>query len=692
MSLSASTAAPDNPFLAPLTTPHRVPPFDRLAPTHYLPAIEAAITEARANIEQIKNNPDAPNFDNTIVALELAADRLGLVTSVFYNQLSAMGGEALEELAEQIGPITARFSADISLDPALFNRVRAVHAQMEALHLTPEQRMLLEDTYKGFVRNGAGLGDNAQQRLRAIDERLSVLAPQFQKNVKKSTERFELMITNPDDLAGLPETARAAAALAAQEKGHTDAWLFTLEAPSFIPFITYADNRPLREKIWRAFNSRAWGDEFDNSTTIKEIVTLKAERAKLLGYANHAAFTLAERMASTPERVFDFIHDLIDTYKPAAEKDLDDLREVAHEYGWDPIQPWDIPYTREKLQQRRFHFDSEELRPYFPLQKVLTGTFAHFEKLFGVRFVPAPALPVWHADAQAFEVYRTADDSFVGVLYADFHPRTGKQSGAWMTDYRAQGLHANGIERPIVAIVCNFTKPTADTPALLTHDEVTTLFHEMGHAMHMMMSNVTYASQAGTSVKWDFVELPSQIQENWAYEPETLAMISGHIETGEPVPTELIDKLRAARNYMAGMNGLRQMSFSLLDMVYYTTDPQTITDLAGFEDKVLADYTLFPRLAGPVSPSFGHIFGGGYAAGYYSYKWAEVLDADAFAAFKAQGLYDPVLAQSYVQNILAKGGSEDPNILYARFRGRAADSAALLAREGLSRPASAQRG
>ncbi len=676
----------DNPLFTPSSLPHGVPPFDAIKEAHIEPAIRHAIDTARANVAAIKSNSALPDFDNTIVALDTAADQLKQISSLFYNQISAAGHDALEALTDVIGPLSANFASEIMLDPDIFARVRAVHDQIDHLSLTPEQTTLLKETYKGFVRNGALLGDNGKARIRAIDERLSVLAPQFQKNVKKSTESFELFLTDPTDLDGVPENARAAARDAAHDKGLVDSWLVTLHAPSFMPFITYATRRDLREKIWRAFNTRAYGDTFDNTEIIREILSLKSERAALLGYDSYADFTLAERMAGSSARVFEFLRDLIATYKPAAEKDLNDLRDYARRVDkLSDIQPWDVAFYREKLQQERFDFNSEELRPYFPLARVLEGTFTHFSKLFGVTFTANTTYPTWHPDVTTYDVTNTDDGAFVGILYADFFPRTGKQPGAWMTTYRDQGLLFGKIERPLVAIVCNFTKPTTDAPSLLTHDEVTTLFHEMGHAMHMMLSDCAYASLAGTNVKWDFVELPSQVQENWAYEPETLALISEHYQTGEPLPQDLIDKLNAAKQYMAGMNGLRQMAFSLLDMTWYSTDPAKIPhDLCAFEDQVMKDVTLFPRLAGPVSTSFGHIFGGGYAAGYYSYKWAEVLDADAFEYFKETGLYNAATAQAYRTHVLAKGGSEDPNILYARFRGRAPDPGALLRREGLA--------
>lgn len=685
-----------NPLLTPSTFPNEAPNFPVIIPDHYEPAIRVAIETARKNTDALKSNPAPATFDNTIVALETSGDLLKSIVSIFYNQISANGSDALDQLTDVIGPINAAFSSDISLDPAIFARVKSLYDQRDTLSLTPEQRTMLDETYKSFVRNGALLGDNAQSRLRVIDEKLSVLAPQFQKNLKKSTESYEMVIRDHAELAGLPDNAIATAADTAKEKGYDNAWVFTLHQPSFLAYITYATNRARREELWRAFNSRAYNDAYDNRATICELVALKTERAKLLGYDTHADFTLAERMAGSSERVFDFIHDLLASYKPAAIRDLNDLRDYAHRVdNLSPTDfaPWDTAFYREKLQQERLHFSSEDVRPYFPLKRVLSGTFAHFEKLFGVHFVANTAYPTWHRDVTAYDVFDNTDNTFMGILYADFFPRTGKQSGAWMTTYRDQGLHNGTIKRPLVAIVCNFTKPTGDTPSLLTHEEVLTLLHEMGHAMHMMLSNVTYTSCSGTNVKWDFVELPSQIQENWGYEPETLAMIAAHYKTGAPMPDDLIEKLRAAQQYMAGLQGLRQMSFSLLDMTWYSTPaehvPKSADDVVSFEDRVMKDYALFPRLAGPSSTSFGHIFGGGYSAGYYSYKWAEVLDADAFDYFRAQGaangtgLYDPVTAAAYRREVLSRGGSEDPNILYERFRGQAANKEALLKREGV---------
>lgn len=672
-----------NPLLAPFDLPHQAPPFDKIEGSHFLPAVKQAIEEARGNIEAIKAASGEANFENTIVALETASERLGITAGIFYNQLHCNADDRLEALADEIGPLNANFSSDVAMDADLFARVKAVYDKREALDLTPEQKTLLEDTYIGFVRGGALLNDEDKESLRQINEQMSTLGPAFSQNVKKSADDFELVITDESDLAGLPKTAIEAAALAAEEKDMKGKWLFTLDFPSYVPFVTYADNRALREQMWRAFASRAYKDQYDNCDNVLKIVSLRDKRAKLMGYDNHAHFVLERRMAETPQAVNGFLLKMLATYKPAAEADLQRLKEFAdNNNGPENIRPWDVGYYSEKLKQELFHFSSEDLRPYFQLEKVLDGVFTHFSKLFGLEFKEAPQYPVWDNDVKAFEVH---DDKggFVGLFYADFFPRKGKKPGAWKTSYRDQGLYKGKIERPVIAIVCNFTKPTKDTPSLLTFDEVSTLFHEMGHAVHALLSDVTYPSHSGTSVLWDFVELPSQVQENWCYCRETLDLFAQHYETGEKIPNDLIDKLNKSKNFMVGWAGLRQTAFGLLDMAWHTTDPETIEDVAAFEDEAMKDATLFPRLSGPMSASFTHIFAGGYAAGYYSYKWAEVLDADTFEYFEETGLYNRETAEKYKAEILSRGGSEHPRILYNRFRGRDADPQALLRREGL---------
>jgi len=674
----------DNPLLQKSPLPNQAPQFDVVKTEHYMPAVEEGIKIARANIEAIKANADAPTFENTLLALENASEALGQATSVFYNQLSAMGGDDLHALATEIGPLSASFSSDVALDEDLFARIKTVYDARDTLDLTVEQMTLLDDSYRGFVRSGALLPEDKKSRLREISQELSTLSPAFMQNTIKSAEAFELVIENEDDLAGLPDSAKESSAHAAKEKGHDGKWVFTLDYPSFGPFLQYADNRELREKIWCAFASRAWKDEFDNSENIKNIVRLKDERAKLLGYDTHAHYVLEERMAKSPDTVMGFLNKLKAAYKPAAEKDLETLTAFAKdEHSVDDLKPWDIGYYAEKLKQKLFNFTSEDFRPYFQLGKVLDGCFEHFSKLFGVKFIETDKYPKWHEDVKTYDVVNASDDSFVGTFYADFHPRTGKNQGAWMTNYRDQGLFGGEKMNPVIAIVCNFTKPTDDRPSLLTHGEVTTLYHEMGHAMHGMLSDVTYRSLAGTSVLWDFVELPSQLQENWCYEKEMLDSFAEHYETGEKLPSELIEKLRSSMHFMVGWGGLRQINLGTLDMAWHTCDPATIDDVAAFEDEATKDTSLYPRMAGPSSTSFGHIFAGGYSAGYYSYKWAEVLDADTFELFLEKGLYDQDTAQSYRENILSKGGTEKPDVLYKRFRGRDADPDALLRREGL---------
>ena len=678
----------DNPLLVKSNLPNHAPPFDQIKEEHFMPAIEQGIKTARANIEAIKNNADAPNFENTIVALETASEDLGTVSGVLYNQLSAMGGDTLHEIVEKIGPIMAEFSSDISLDPDLFARVKAVHDNAENLNLTQEQATLLDDTYKDFVRAGALLDEDKKKRLREISQEMSTLGPKFMNNAKKSSEEFELLIDNEADLAGLPETAIAGAKHAAEEKGHDGKWLFNLDMPSYIPFIQYADNRDLREQVWRARTMtgyRAEGEyQFDNTANILNIVRLRHERANLLGYKTHADYVLERRMAEKPEAVFAFLAKMKDAYKPAAEKELEELRAFAAKIGGpEDLKPWDVAYYAEKMKQDLFEFSSEDLRPYFQLDKVLSGCFEHFTKLFHLEFKEAKDYPVWHKDVKAFNVTDKVSGEFIGTLYGDFFPRPGKKDGAWKTSYRDQGLFGGKVERPVIAIVCNFTKPAGDTPSLLTHGEVTTLFHEMGHAIHALLSKVTYRSMAGTNVLWDFVELPSQVQENWCYEKETLDLFASHYKTGEKIPADLIDKLIKAKNFMVGMGGLRQIGLGTLDMTWHTADPSTIKDVAAFEDAALKETTLFPRLGGPISTSFSHIFAGGYSSGYYSYKWAEVLDADTFEAFQENGLYDFDTAEKYKEEILSKGGSAHPSILYKNFRGREADPDSLLRREGL---------
>jgi peptidyl-dipeptidase Dcp len=683
---TASNQTPDqnNPLLKISALPNMAPPFDRISEDHFLPAIEAAITEAKKNIAAIKDNPAKPDFENTLVAMNGASELLDQATSIFYNLLSAAGTDGLQALSEKLGPLVSNFSSDVSMDENLFKRVKAVWDGRETASLNVEQQTILKDTYEGFVRSGALLDEAGKARMREINEQLSVIGPKFSNNVKKSAEQFSLWIDDEKNLSGIPDFAREIAREMAEKKEQPGKWLFTLDFPSYLPVIQYADDRDLREKIWRAFSSRAWTGEFDNSPVVLEIVRLKNERAKLLGYPTHAHFALEKRMAEKPEEVMAFLERLKTAYKPAALRDMKMLQDYADKVsGPNPLQPWDVAYYSEKLKEHVFNFSSEELRPYLPLEKVLEGVFQHFTLLLNVRFDENKTYPVWHKDVKAFDVFDNTSNRFMGTFYADFYPREGKKDGAWMTSFRDQGLFHGAVHRPVIAIVCNFTKPTKDQPSLLSHDEVTTLLHEMGHAMHGMMSDVTYSSVAGTNVLWDFVELPSQLQENWAYKKEALDMLSGHYQTGEKIPAELIEKLNDAKNYMVGLTGLRQVNFGFLDMAWHTADPAEIQSVEAFEDAATADTSIFKRQAGPASVAFSHLFAGGYSAGYYSYKWAEALDADAFEAFELNGLYDRKTAEAYTAHILSRGGSEHPKVLYARFRGRDADPDALLRREGL---------
>ncbi len=673
----------NNPLLSPSTIKNQAPRFDLIQEEHYRPALDAAIVEARANIDRIIADPAKPDFKNTIVALEEASETLGTLTSIFYNQLSCAGTDNLQKIAEEIGPVQANFSSDIILNEKLFARVKAVFDNIDREAKTPEDRTLLIDTYKNFVRGGALLDAEKKTELRKINEDMSALGPVFSNNVKKSSEQFQLVIDNEKDLAGIPEMAVEAAKMAADERGLAGKWVFTLDFPSYFPFVTYADSSELRHKMWLAYSHQAFGDAYDNSETIFKIVRLRYERARLLGYADHADYVLERRMAEKTDRVMKFLGSMKERYKPAAERDLNELREFAKKNGNSDLKPWDVSYYSEKLQQEKFQFSSEDLRPYFPLDRVLNGTFEHFRKLFGLKFTRNDSYPVWHTDVTAYDVEDERNGRFIGTMYADFFPRKGKKPGAWMTAYREQGLYRGKVERPVTAFVCNFTQPTKDKPSLLTFDEVLTIFHEMGHVTHGLLSEATYGSMASPNVLWDFVELPSQLQENWLYEAEVLNSFAAHYETGEKIPAELIEKLRASQNFMAGWAGFRQTGLATLDMAWHTTDPAKIKDLLKFEDDVMEDLRLFPRLGGPTSTAYSHVFSGGYSAGYYSYKWAEVLDADAFEVFLEKGLYDPETAETYKREILSKGNIEHPLVLYSRFRGRDADPDALLRREGL---------
>lgn len=673
-----------NPLLEKFDTPFETAPFHLIKPEHYVPAVKEAIQLAKSEIEAIKSSP-LPDFENTIVALDRAGEKLNIISSIFFNINSAETNDEIQALAREISPLLTAHSNDVLLDEALFGRIQLVYEQKAGFQLTEEQKTLLDKTYKAFVRNGAKLDDTQKARLREIDREMSQLSLKFGENVLAETNKFELVVENEADLSGLPEAIKEAAAQTAEEKGKPGKWVFNLAFPSYIPFMTYSEKRELRKQLFIAYNTKSCkGDELDNQQNIKDMLRLKNERVNLLGYPRYADFVLEERMAKSASTVMDFLQNLLEKAKPKAESELAELTSFAKELdGLEQLEKWDFAYYAEKLKKKKYEVDDELLRPYFKLENVIEGVFTTAEKLFGIRFVENTAIPKYHPEVTTYEVIDT-DGSHVGVFYADFFPRPGKRNGAWMTSYRGQKI-INGVDhKPHVSIVCNFTKPTKTKPSLLTFNEVTTLFHEFGHALHGMLAQGNYESLSGTSVFWDFVELPSQIFENWCYEKECLDLFAKHYETDEPIPAELIHKIKNAANFHQGYQTVRQISFGLLDMAYHGSDPQKISDIPAFEKEVMKATQLLPEVEGTLmSTSFSHIFQGGYAAGYYSYKWAEVLDADAFELFLERGIFDRETANSFKHNILAAGGSEHPSILFKRFRGRDPQPEALLKRAGL---------
>lgn len=675
-----------NPLLLPLTLKNHAIAFPDIKPEHFLPALNEAIARAKKNIELIKNHPESPNFKNSIEALELASDDLSLITSIFHSNLSAHTNPELQELAKKVGPIVSAFKSDIILDEVLFEKIKFVWESSDKNSLDREEFKLLENTFKEFARNGALLEEEKRKRLREIDEKLSILTPHFSENVLNATNEFELIVENESELSGLPESAKESAAQDAEAKGHKGKWLFTLQAPSFLPVLRFVDSRELRHKVGKAYASRCCEGTFSNKKTVKDIVSLRLERAQILGYNSHSHFVLDERMAESPEKVTAFLQKLLNASKPAALKELDELREFAKSIGDnDELTSWDIAYYSEKLKEKKFQFNAEELRPYFQLENVIDGAFQHANKLYGVSFSHSNDYPTYHEDVRVYEVTDSSSQEFIGLLYTDFFPRDSKRGGAWMTAYRDQGLFRQEILRPQVGVVCNFTKPTKNKPSLLTFMEVETLFHEFGHALHGLLSHCKYRSLAGTNVYWDFVELPSQIFENWVLEKEGLDLFAKHFETGEELPESLCRKIKESSKFMAGYHSLRQINFASLDMAWHSLQNMaSVSSVEEFEAEATRETTLLPSSKGTlVSPAFSHIFAGGYSSGYYSYKWAEVLDADAFEYFLEKGLFNQEVAQSFKSEILMKGGTEHPMDLYKNFRGREPDPNALLRRDGL---------
>ena len=668
----------------PFGTQYDTAPFSKLKNGHFLPAFKSAIEKAKAEIEAIVNNPNPPTFENTIEALGFSGEELERISSIFFNLNSAETNDTIQKIAQEVSPLLAEFSNDITLNVELFKRVKTVYEQKDALHLTTEQATLLDKKYKSFSRNGANLSEDKKLQLREIDKQLSQLKLKFGENVLAETNKFEMLITNEKDLSGLPEGAKEAAKQMAESKGY-EGWLITLDHPSYIPFMTYADNRELRKKLAVATGAKGFhNDELDNQNNILKIAKLRFERAQLLGYKTHAHFVLEERMAKTPEKVGEFLNELLQKAKPAAEREFSELQNFAKELdGIEQLEKWDSAYYSEKLKQKLFDLDDEKLKPYFKLENVIQGVFKVSEKLYGLRFEDIHNIDKYHEDVLTYKVTNEQGD-FISIFYADFFPRPGKRNGAWMTSYKPQSIK-NGInERPHISIVCNFTKPTKTKPSLLTFNEVTTLFHEFGHALHGMLANTTYPSLSGTSVFWDFVELPSQVLENWCYEKEALELFATHYETGEVIPMELIGKIKDSATFHEGMQTLRQLSFGQLDMSWHEQDPTAITDVKAHELKAFESTKLYPDVPeNCMSTSFSHIFQGGYSSGYYSYKWAEVLDADAFEYFKEQGVFNKEVATKFKNNVLSQGGTEDPMVLYKRFRGKEPRPDALLKRAGL---------
>ncbi|CAA9200346.1 Oligopeptidase A [Flavobacterium bizetiae] len=673
-----------NVLLSKFTTKHNTVPFSQIKIEDYLPAFQEGITLAKAEIDAIVNNPEAPTFENTVVAMDFSGDILDRLSSAFFNLNSAETSDEMQKIAQEVSPLLSEFGNDITLNAALFAKIKTVYDQKETLNLNPEQTTLLDKKYKSFSRNGANLPEDKKDQLREIDKDLSKLSLQFGENVLAETNAFELHLTDEKDLAGLPEGTIEAARLLAKSQGK-EGWFFTLDHPSYVPFLTYADNRELRKKMAIAFGAKAFqNNEFDNQENVLKIAKLRFERANLLAYKTHAHFVLEERMAESPEKVFSFLNDLLAKAKPAAQKEFAELTAFAKELdGIEQLEKWDGAYYSEKLKQQLFNLDDEKLKPYFQLEKVLNGAFTVAKKLYGLTFTEVFDIDKYHEEVTTYEV-TDADGNLVSIFYADFFPRKGKRNGAWMTSFKSQSIKDGVNERPHISNVCNFTKPTETKPSLLTFNEVTTLFHEFGHGLHGMLANTVYPSLSGTSVFWDFVELPSQIMENWCYEPEALALFANHYETGEIIPIEYVQKIKESASFQEGLATLRQLSFGLLDMAWHGQDPTNITDLKAFETEQFANTQLYPDVKeNAMSTAFSHIFQGGYSSGYYSYKWAEVLDADAFEYFQEKGIFNHEVATKFKDNVLSKGGTEHPMILYKRFRGQEPKPEALLKRAGL---------
>lgn len=684
----------ENPLLTESQLPYGAPQFDKIRAEHYLPAFRQAISEAKADVDAIVNNPDAPDFPNTIEALEFAGRTLNRVSGIFYNILEADTNDELQRIAEEVSPLMTEYEMYVSLNDKLFERVKSVYAGKDSLGLEPDQRRLLENTYRSFARNGANLSEEDKAVYSKYVEELSLLSLQFGKNVLASTNAYKLHLTDSSDLAGLPDYVRELGAMTAGERG-LEGWVFTLDYPSYLPFMQNSERPDLRRDMFLAYNSKALGGENDNTETVRKIADLRIKIANILGYETWADYVLEENMAKDKATVVKFLDDLMTPSLPYARKDVEAVfsyakangfAEMARAAGMDPDQfmPWDFSYWSEKYKQAEYALSDEQLKPYFRLEDCIDAVFSLAGRLYGISFEERKDIPVYHKDVKVYDV-KDADGSHLALFYADFFPRASKRGGAWMTEFRGQSIRNGVEERPLVSIVTNFSKPTETSPSLLTHDELCTFLHEFGHSLHGMFAEGRYTSLCGTNVSRDFVELPSQIMENWAFEPEYLNSFARDYRSGEVIPAELVERIVRAKNYLAGYYQVRQLDFGTLDMAWHTLTALPEEDAAEFEKKVLAPSAVMPKVPGTaISTAFNHIFSGGYSAGYYSYKWAEVLEADAFSLFKEKGIFDRETASSFRANVLSKGDTEDPAVLYRRFRGRDPEPSALMEKLGLT--------
>ncbi len=672
-----------NPLLKKFTAPFATAPFSKIKNEHFKPAFIEAIKISKEEIDIITNNTEVPTFENTIESLEFTGELLDRISSVFFNLNSAETNDEIQKIAQEVSPMLTDFSNDVILNEKLFKRVQLVFDIKDELNLTTEQDTLLTNKYKSFSRNGANLNEKDKAELRIIDTKLSKLKLKFGENVLAETNAFELHITDNKKLKGLPESTIEAAKMIAKQK-NKKGWVFTLDYPSYIPFMTYADDRGLRKKMALAFGAKAFqNNEYDNQQVVLDLVKLRYERANLLGFKSHSHFVLEERMAESPKNVITFLDDLLEKAKPAAQKEFDSLLNFAKKDGIHQLEKWDSAYYSEKLKKELFDLEEEQLKPYFKLESVINGVFSVSTKLYDVEFEEINTIDKYHDDVKTYKVTDTSGN-YIAILYADFFPRKGKRNGAWMTSFKGQWQKDGENSRPHISIVCNFTKPTETKPSLLTFNEVTTLFHEFGHALHGMLANTTYQSLSGTNVYWDFVELPSQLLENWCYEKEALNLFAKHYKTDKLIPMDFIEKIKKSSNFLEGMQTLRQLSFGILDMNWHGKNPSKIKSVKEFESLAFKNTQLFPDVnENCMSTSFSHIFQGGYSSGYYSYKWAEVLDADAFALFLEKGIFNKDVSQKFKEAILTKGGTTKPMDLYLNFREKKPTNNALLKRAGL---------